>query len=821
MQTAAGCPVLHNFILGSIRKHMNKPGDKANPLLDDIVQEPTRDRSGSLFDSRAPLFLGACLLFVAGIFCAWQSWQVFSERSGADQVDRVRDEEVQTLGKFVADTRLRVIQAVNSDTAAALAQPGDDHHAAATQALKRALPDLVAVDFYRADLSDVLSSDFAKFGYAKAAMLVQAHQSQRGAPLQTHAGAHKPRTLIFALPVLHAKAIVAYACVELPFAPLQQSFRQPYLSDARVDLRQGDGRGDLLLDSIGSLSTVVSLSDPGTAIPGSTFRIGGTPEEFFIVLPHNLWLLLAATLLLLGAGLALLYARKVGWRVALERLRRRPATGAAGAPHLAQMLEHASVGAAAPAAKAKPASEPAAAEVAVDRSIFRAYDIRGVLGKTLTAGVAREIGRAIGSEAQQRGLKEIAVGRDGRLSGPELSAALIEGLRAAGCDVIDIGAAPTPVLYFATYHLNIGSGVMVTGSHNPPDYNGFKIMLGGETLAESAIQDLYARISESRLTSGNGGLQKMDLSREYIERITDDVMIERKLKVVVDCGNGIAGAIAPAVLEGIGCEVLPLYCDVDGTFPNHHPDPSDPLNLRDLILSVKQVNADLGVAFDGDGDRLGVVTASGEMIFPDRLLMLFARDVLTRNPGATIIYDVKCTGKLQSLILQAGGSPIMWKTGHSLIKSKMRETDAELAGEMSGHFFFRERWYGFDDGIYAAARLMEILAADVEGRTPQEIFDSLPKGVSTPELKIPMVEGEHYRFIDKFKEKSSFEGARVTTIDGVRADWPDGWGLVRASNTMPVLVLRFDADSDTALLRIQDTFRKQLLALDPKLTLPF
>ena len=362
---------------------------------------------------------------------------------------------------------------------------------------------------------------------------------------------------------------------------------------------------------------------------------------------------------------------------------------------------------------------------------------------------------------------------------------------------------------------------MVTGSHNPPDYNGFKIMLGGETLSEGAIQDLYARISESRLTSGSGGLQSMNVTHEYIERITGDVMIEHKLKVVVDCGNGIAGAVAPAVLEGIGCEIQGLYCDVDGKFPNHHPDPSDPANLRDLILSVKQVNADIGLAFDGDGDRLGVVTANGEIIYPDRLLMLFAKDVLTRNPGATIIYDVKCTGKLQSLILQAGGSPIMWKTGHSLIKSKMRETDAELAGEMSGHFFFRERWYGFDDGIYAAARLLEILAADPEGRTPQQIFDSLPKGVSTPELKIPMVEGEHYRFIEKFKEKSSFESARVTTLDGVRADWPDGWGLVRASNTTPVLVLRFDAENDAALLRIQDAFRKQLLGLDPKLSLPF
>lgn len=804
---------------------MNKPSDKLSALQRALTQATAPGRAARLLDPRVLLFLGACVLLVAGAFCAWQSVLMFSEISGRLQIDRISGEESQALGKFVADTRMRVIQAVNSDAVAnALMQPGDEAKAAATQALKQALPDLLVVDFYRADLSDVLASDFAKFGYAKAAMLVQAHQFQRGAPLQSRSQANKQRALVFALPVVHERATVGYAYVELPFTPLRQVFRQSQLSDARLDLRQGEGRGDLLLDSIGDVATRDSLNDRGTAIPNSMFRIGGTPEEFFIVLPDNLWIALPATLLLLGAGLVLLYVRKVGWRQTLDRLQRRPSTVATGAePTLAQAMAQtqATVDSTATTAKPKPAAKPVAVEVAVDRSIFRAYDIRGVLGKTLSVGVARQIGRAIGSEAQHRGLKEIAVGRDGRLSGPDLAAALIEGLRSAGCDVIDIGAAPTPVLYFATFHLNIGSGVMVTGSHNPPDYNGFKIVLGGETLAEDAIQDLYVRISENRLSSGSGGLQTMDVARDYIERITSDVMIEHKLKVVVDCGNGIPGAVAPAVLEGIGCEVLPLYCDVDGNFPNHHPDPSDPHNLQDLILSVKQMNADLGLAFDGDGDRLGVVTASGEIIYPDRLLMLFAKDVLTRNPGATIIYDVKCTGKLQSLILQAGGSPIMWKTGHSLIKAKMRETGSELAGEMSGHFFFRERWYGFDDGIYAAARLMEILAADAAGRTLQQIFDSLPKGVSTPELKIEMVEGEHYRFIEKFKEKSSFDGARVTTIDGVRADWPDGWGLVRASNTTPVLVLRFDADSDTALLRIQDVFRKQLLAVDASLKLPF
>ncbi len=468
------------------------------------------------------------------------------------------------------------------------------------------------------------------------------------------------------------------------------------------------------------------------------------------------------------------------------------------------------------AKSAKPERGPAR----IDRSIFRAYDIRGVLGTTLDESVAKVIGQAVGSTLTERGLREIVVGRDGRLSGPALSAALIEGLRLSGCDVIDIGMAPTPVIYFATHHLNTGSCVAVTGSHNPPDYNGFKIVIGGDTLSGDAIQALYSRIAENDLNDGGGGgLQSMDIGPDYLSRIASDIQLERQIKIVIDAGNGVAGAIAPQVLESVGCVVEELYCEVDGNFPNHHPDPSDPENLHDLITAVKRTGAELGIAFDGDGDRLGVVTRTGEVIYPDRLLMLFAQDVLSRNPGASIIYDVKCTGQLATQVLRFGGSPIMWKTGHSLIKAKMRETDAELAGEMSGHFYFRERWYGFDDGIYAAARLLEIIASD--GRDPEEIFAELPNGVSTPELKVQMVEGEHYAFMDTFRERARFEGAKIATIDGIRADWSDGWGLVRCSNTTPTLVLRFDADSNAALARIQEAFRVQLLAVRADLKLPF
>lgn len=455
----------------------------------------------------------------------------------------------------------------------------------------------------------------------------------------------------------------------------------------------------------------------------------------------------------------------------------------------------------------------------LDRSIFKAYDIRGIVDETLTTSAVEQIGQAIGTENINRGRRSIVVARDGRLSGPTLLDALIKGLRKSGCDVINIGAVPTGVLYFATHYLETGSGVMLTGSHNPANYNGLKIMLDGETLAGKSIQALYKAIVAGNLLEGEGDLQDMDIADDYVDEISADIQLEHRPKVVVDCGNGIPGEIAPELLEEIGCDVIPLHCDVDGSFPNHHPDPSVPENLQDLIATLRSVDADIGIAFDGDGDRLGVVTKAGEIIYPDRLMMLFAKDVLSREPGSSIIFDVKCTGHLPKSIVKSGGMPIMWKTGHSFMKAKLKETNASLAGEMSGHFFFKERWYGFDDGLYAAARLLEIL--DQDERLPQEIFDELPKGVSTPELKVHMKEGEHYEFIEKFINSVEFGDAKVITIDGIRADYADGWGLVRCSNTTPCLVIRFDADNQQALDRIQDEFRRKLLAVDAKLDLPF
>ncbi len=464
-------------------------------------------------------------------------------------------------------------------------------------------------------------------------------------------------------------------------------------------------------------------------------------------------------------------------------------------------------------------SQPASPESLPDKSIFKAYDIRGIVDKTLTVSAVEQIGHAIGSENLNRGRKSIVVARDGRLSGPTLLEALITGITRSGCDVINIGAVPTGVLYFSTHHLETGSGVMLTGSHNPADYNGLKIMLDGETLAGKLISNLYDMIAANDLLRGEGSVQELDIADDYVDYISSEIQLENEPTVVVDCGNGIPGELGPEVLEEIGCNVIPLHCEVDGNFPNHHPDPSVPENLQDLIATLKSVDADIGIAFDGDGDRLGVVTKAGEIINPDRLLMLFAKDVLLRQPGSSIIFDVKCTGHLPKSIVKHGGMPIMWKTGHSFMKAKLKETNAALAGEMSGHFFFNERWFGFDDGIYAAARLLEIL--DQEDDTPQEVFDTLPNSVNTPELKVHMDEGEHYLFMDEFIERAEFPDAKITTIDGIRADFAGGWGLVRCSNTTPCLVIRFDADDEETLEQIKEEFRAQLLAVSDALELPF
>jgi len=458
---------------------------------------------------------------------------------------------------------------------------------------------------------------------------------------------------------------------------------------------------------------------------------------------------------------------------------------------------------------------------AIDAGIFKAYDIRGIVDRTLTAGAVRAIGAALGSEGGAHGVREICVGRDGRRSGPALRDALIEGIRSTGVGVVDIGMVATPMLYFSTFHLGTQSGVEITGSHNPPDYNGLKMVLAGDTLHGDAIQKLRQRIVDGDLVRATvpGPLRTADVTEAYIARIVGDVKLARPMKIAVDCGNGVAGAFAPRLLRALGCEVTELFCEVDGSFPNHHPDPAHPENLQDLIRCLRQTGAELGIAFDGDGDRLGVVTKDGQIIFPDRQLMLFARGVLAEVPGGEIIFDVKCSRHVAREIRAHGGKPTMWRTGHSLIKAKLKETGAPLAGEMSGHIFFKHRWYGFDDGLYAAARLLELLSRE---RDPSAVLNALPNASSTPELHLKTAEGENFALMERLKREAKFESAReVITIDGVRVEYDDGFGLARPSNTTPIVVLRFEADSEAALARIQGDFRRALHAVAPNAALPF
>lgn len=453
--------------------------------------------------------------------------------------------------------------------------------------------------------------------------------------------------------------------------------------------------------------------------------------------------------------------------------------------------------------------------------IFRAYDIRGVVNKSLTSEIVETIGRALGTTVLARGETTIVVARDGRLSGPMLIDALSKGILATGCNVVDIGRVPTPVLYFATHHLGIPSGVMITGSHNPPDYNGLKMMVGGQALYGDGIQGLLALTQKSDFSKGQGQKILKNITESYVQAIKKDIRLLRPLKIVVDAGNGVTGDIIPVLFKALGCTVIPLFCEVDGRFPNHHPDPGQPKNLADLIKAVDMHQADIGLAFDGDGDRLGIVDNLGKIIWPDRQLILFAKEVLKQHANAIIIYDVKCTRHVNVVVEKLGGQPLMWKTGHSLIKAKMQETGALLAGEMSGHFFFKDRWFGFDDGLYAGARLLEILSEHDKKIAASEIFGTLPDSVNTPELLIQVTEQTKFDRVERLIALAQFPDAKISTIDGLRVDFEDGFGLVRPSNTGPNLILRFEGDTAIALQRIQSEFRRLLVKVDPSWELPF
>ncbi len=754
----------------------------------------------------------AGLLVLAALLMAWSGWQRFAS-SRLEVASGEARTQVAELLKPIVGTVLDRAGTLRGRVALINALRAADS-AAATAVVKSAVPGTEAVEFYSSDFNSGYA-DPESFGYGKLGLLERALQEDK-AVLAVVKDSGSPR-LGIAVPVLFEGQILRVAYLRQPLAAVLAVAKDAAPSGAYLALRQGAYN---VVESGATQELKFRAEEGAIPVERTDLRVvaAAPPVEAGLFGLHGLGEFLMA---LLCGGMA----------AALIVLSRRRTANHANSPEqevksmdmtLAEMQSGGHIVVPESSTAVRTTSEMAAAPgIALDRSVFRAYDIRGVVGQTLDANIARLIGQAIGSVMHERNQRSIVIGRDGRLSSPAMAGALIEGLRKAGREVIDIGEVPTPMAYFGSFHLRTGCCVSVTGSHNPPDYNGFKIVVDGETLSGDAIQNIYVRIAENRLFRADtlGLLSIRDLKNDYLDRISGDIQIERKLKVVIDCGSGVAGHIAPDLLTAIGADVEPLYCEVDGTFPHHHPDPSDPANLQDLIRVVQRTNADIGLALDGDGDRLGVVTKSGEIIYPDRLLMLFASDVLERNPGACVIYDVKCTGHLATHILRHGGSPLMWKTGHSLIKAKMKETEAELAGEMSGHFFFRERWYGFDDGLYAAARLLEILAASPDDA--ETLFAELPKGVSTPELKINVAEGEQYRFIEEFLAKARFDGARIATIDGLRADWPDGWGLVRASNTTPSLVLRFDAKDGDALLRVQAAFREQILAISPALALPF
>jgi len=756
-------------------------------------------------------------------------------RSAAANVSREVSRETQALANLFHEDQL----------AALLLSDDDAARAARERAIVASRDTVLLARLINAGTRTPDPTSKPPLGYAAIQMMSESEKSGKAPPPEVLLFGSDDQHILTLWRINEGGTLAGHLVLALDVSLLPALVSRVSVPDGYAELTQSSGGGKPLVLARGG--------DPGVRhgpaaarnkVKGTPWRVafwpGGrlSPREPLMDLPDWVIPALAGTLVVIIVLVVVLRQRaRARVEAAAEEVDRQKKLEAAAERATAKAAtQSAAVGAGAesadgleaayadldePPAKSGIVVEEEAGAVKMPAEIFRAYDVRGVVEEGLSADIVRQIGRAIGAEAYERGQQTIVVGRDGRNSGPELQEALMEGLRATGRDVIDVGRVPTPVLYFATHYLNTGSGVMVTGSHNPPEYNGLKIMLGGDTLYGDDIQALRKRAEGGEFPSGKGNLQSMEVVDEYVRRVCEDVPVAlgNSFRVVVDCGNGIAGEVAPKLLRALGHDVVELYCEVDGNFPNHHPDPSDPANLAPLIATVKQENADLGFAFDGDGDRLGVVDTEGRIIWADMQMMLFAKDVLSRNPGADIVFDVKCSNRLAKVIKQLGGKPVMWRTGHSYIKSKLKESGAPLAGEMSGHIFFQDRWYGFDDAIYSAARMLEILMAFK--KSPTQIFSKLPAGVSTPELRVDMKEGEQVVLVEKLVEAEGFANGKRTTIDGLRVDFSDGWGLVRASNTTPSLVMRFEANNKEALARIQGEFKKAVTALDPNLQLPF
>lgn len=767
-----------------------------------------------------------------------------SEKDNEDTLERVQH-VISQIGAFAQNSR-RSLEDQQVQELAVMAAADPKKLANLQQYVSGRISNLIEVDLFTTDLNTLRATELGPFGYAVLDMLLSTAETGR-APIQIHGKGAESQLVVTTL-VGEQGSPTGYLLAKIKPDELISAFKTALPDPGIFGFDQNNGRSKPTM--LSELAAVPSTSERVVwlNVPTTLFRVGflqGTVTSSSLDILRPLFFVLGLLFLVLGVML------KLRPRMSNLELQEDPldfsaskdivdlengleddddpapepifpdepditgagtdhgdGLGVIELPDLGFSLEKASM----------PRKKPHA-PVELVESIFRAYDIRGIVDETLDADIAYQVGQVVGTLTLEQDAEPVVVARDGRPSGVDLIEGLINGISSTGCDVVDIGAVPTGVLYFAAYDIGSATGVMVTGSHNPPDYNGIKMVIGGVTQSGDQITDIYNRIKNGNVRVGKGNVTQQDMLGRYREKISGDIQLQRPLKVIADCGNGIGGVCAADVLRDIGAEVITLFDEVDGSFPNHHPDPSDPKNLEDLIEAVRLMDADIGVAFDGDADRLGVVTSVGDIIYSDRLMMLFSKDVLSRVPGGTIIYDVKCTGHLHHAIEEAGGKAMMYKTGHSLIKNKMKEVDSPFAGEMSGHFFFKERWYGFDCGIYAACRLLEILAADE--RDPQEVLNSLPNSISTPELKLHMNEGENHAFVEKMQENARFADAKITTIDGVRADFVDGWGLVRASNTTPILVLRFEADTQEALQRIQDAFRQQMHAIKSDLAMPF
>lgn len=799
--------------------------------------------------------VGALLIVVAIVIKAWDAWSGWS----TGQASRAGREVVEQINAAV-EPYTRIPANPEIQTLAKAALEDEVELPALRNWLDSQLGGIDSVTVYPGTARDQRPEQMGPNGFALASMMYLASNGSIP-PLQIHYALDPPR-LVQVVAIREGEAVQGFLVFTADPSPVLQAFNPAIGSESYIALRQDYGRQSTKpVKEVGDAAFAPSQPDR-ILVPGTLFRVEMPLHQANELLPWGRFITVIIVGLLMMAAARFLHEKNKRWiraasqeaeaRKARKALKTAQAEPARQEPEATSAADRAGEEKPAPAETApareddkpparpdKPASESPEPppmrlrydieerwrqkhvdipSVELQESIFRAYDIRGEIGKSLDVEIAYQVGQAVGSAALDKDAGPVVVARDGRLSGPQLVAGLIEGLKSTGVEVINIGQVPTGVLYYAAYEKGSGTGVMLTGSHNPPAYNGFKIMIGGETLFGDQIKDLYRRITKGDLRIGKGEATEIDVVSEYCERIADDIELEKPLRVVIDCGNGVGGVCAADALRGVGAEVLPLFDEVDGTFPNHHPDPSEPHNLEDLIESVKLMGADVGLALDGDADRLGVVTADGEIIFSDRVMILLAQDVLERVPGAVIIYDVKCTGKLGQAIEAAGGKPVMYKTGHSLIKAKMKELGSPFAGEMSGHFFFKERWYGVDDGIYGAARLLEILSRSEQ--TPTEILSALPTGVSTPELKVEMEEGQNHAFIKRFQDEARFPEAKVSTIDGLRADFPDGWGLCRASNTTPVVILRFEADDEQALNRIKRAFAGRMREIDPNLNLP-